>query len=381
MIFKDKCENIAESLCSGEGWMPDLDAPETFAARDPKGMLAHIAGLPQQCAEAWFESAQIQLPAAYRQVRSIVILGLGGSAIGGDLLRSLVSAECPVPILVHRDYDLPGFVDDHTLVLACSYSGNTEETLSGFDRAVSLGAPLVAVTTGGELGRRATVQGLPLYSYQFVSQPRAALGYSLLSLLRIVHHLGFLPDPSAAVREAVAEMHAWQEQVQPQVPASANAAKALAARLHQRLPVIYAAEHLSEVARRWKGQFNENAKSWAVFDVAPELTHNTVAGYSHPDHPRPLLHHVVLTAASQHERIRLRLDLACDLLGDAGFSWEKIEARGQSKLAQALSLLHFGDWVSYYLGMLYGVDPWEIQNIDEMKRRLGAVRPPGRREP
>ena len=137
--------------------MPDLDAPQEFAACDPKGMLAHIVGLPQQCADAWDKIQPITLPEEYRQARQVVVLGLGGSAIGADLLRVLLVDECPIPVLVHRDYGVPAFVDAHTLVIASSYSGNTEETLSGFDAAMERGAHLLAVTTGGELARRAVV--------------------------------------------------------------------------------------------------------------------------------------------------------------------------------------------------------------------------------
>ncbi len=353
--------------------MPDLDAPQSFAACDPKGMLAHIAGLPQQCAEAWNRIQRIKLPEEYHRARQVVVLGMGGSAIGADLLRGLLAEECPVPIIVHRDYGLPAFVDSHTLVIASSYSGNTEETLSGFDAAWARGAQLVAVTTGGELARRARQQGVPLYLFDYVAQPRAALGYSLLSLLGTLQHLGLVGDQSAAVTEAVEVMQQWQVELRESVPTSANAAKLLAQELAGRLPVVYGAEHLAEVARRWKGQFNENAKSWAVFDVVPELTHNTVAGYSCPSSLREITFVVVLSAASNHPRVRTRLDIICELLRQNGFAYRVVQARGQGKLAQVLSAVHLGDFVSYYLAMLYNVDPWEIANIDWVKERLSAM--------
>lgn len=353
--------------------MPDLDAPQSFAARDPKGMLAHIAGLPQQCAEAWDRIQSIKLPDEYRRARQVVVLGLGGSAIGADLLRALLAEECPVPVIVHRDYGLPAFVDSHALVIASSYSGNTEETQSGFDEARRRGARLLAVTTGGELAQRARAWSVPLYLYDHKTQPRAALGYSLLSLLGIVQRLGFVGSKSADVAEAVEAMRQWQAEIGPAVPSSANLAKSLAKALYGRLPVVYGAEPLSEVARRWKGQFNENAKSWAVFDVAPELAHNTVAGYPHPPRLRESLFVVVLKAASNHPRVQLRFNVVCELLQRDGFSYRVVEARGQSKLAQMLSAVHLGDYVSYYLAMLYNADPWEIANIDLVKERLSAA--------
>jgi glucose/mannose-6-phosphate isomerase len=352
--------------------MPDLDAPQSLAARDPKGMLAHVAGLPQQCAEAWDKIQGLKLPDDYRRARQVVVLGLGGSAIGGGLLRGLLAEECPVPFIVHRDYGLPAFVDSHTLVVASSYSGNTEETLSGFDEARRRGARLLAVTTGGALAQRARACGTPLYLFDYEAQPRAALGYSFLSLLGIVQRLGFVRDKSSDVAEAIAVMKQWQEEIQPAVPSSANLAKSLAQELYGRLPVVYGAEHLSEVARRWKGQCNENSKSWAVFDVAPELMHNTVAGYAYPSGLRESLFVVVLMAASNHPRVQSRFEIVCELLQRDGFSYRVVEARGQSKLAQVLSTVHLGDYASYYLAMLYNADPWEIANIDLMKERLSA---------
>jgi glucose/mannose-6-phosphate isomerase len=353
--------------------VPDLDAPQSFAACDPKGMLAHIAALPQQCAEAWDRIQRIKLPNEYRRAHQVVVLGLGGSAIGADLLRGLLVEECSVPIIVHRDYGLPAFVDVHTLVIASSYSGDTDETLSGFDEAWRRRARLLAVTTGGQLARRAGERGVPLYLYQYVAQPRAALGYSLFSLLGVMQHLGFVGDKSGDVAEASEVMKQWQAEIEPAVPSSANAAKSLARELYGRLPVVYGGEHLSEVARRWKGQFNENAKSWAVFDVVPELTHNTVAGYACPSRLREEAFVVMLLAAANHPRVRTRLEIVGELLRRNGFGYRVVQARGQSKLAQVLSSGHMGDYVSYYLAMLYNVDPWEIRNIDWVKERLSAA--------
>jgi len=350
--------------------MPDLDAPQEFAACDPRGMLAFVAGLPQQCTEAWDRVQGFKLPDEYRRVRQVVVLGLGGSAIGADLLRGLLAEECPVPVMVHRDYGLPAFVDAHTLVIASSYSGNTEETLSGFDEARRRGSRLLAVTTGGTLAQRARAWDIPLYLFHYETQPRAALGYSLLSLLGIVQHLGLVGVKSNDVAEAISVMKQWQEEIQPAVPTSANLAKSLARELYERLPVVYAAEHLSEVARRWKGQCNENSKSWAVYDVAPELMHNTVAGYPYPPGLRDSLFVVVLQAPSNHPRVQLRFKLVCELLQRDGFRYRVIEARGQSRLAQMLSAVHLGDYVSYYLAMLYDADPWTIANIDLLKERL-----------
>ena len=350
--------------------MTDLDSPERFAALDCEGMLRSIADLPQQCEDTWTRARLMRLPDGYGQVQEAVIVGLGGSAIGGDLLRGLLVQECSIPLTVHRDYLVPASVDRGTLVIVCSYSGNTEEALVGFDSARRKGARLVCITTGGELEHRAIEHGAYLCSYRYDAQPRAALGYALMFLLGVAQSLGWIKDKSADVAEAVAVMRQWQSEIKESVPVAENAAKGLAQRLYGRVPVVYGAEHLGAVARRWKGQFNENAKSWAMFDVLPELNHNSVVGYPLPKGWTDLAYVVLLTSTLNHPRVRLRFEITRELLQRYGFAHETIQARGNSALAHVLSTVHFGDYVSYYLAILYGVDPWSIGNIEFVKKRL-----------
>ncbi len=351
--------------------MPDLDAIYEFAGLDKHDMLGSIASFPDQCDSAWRRIRGLQLPASYGKVAQVMILGMGGSAIGGDLLRTLVSAQASVPILVHRDYVLPGFVGPDTVVIVCSYSGDTEEAIVGLEQAVARKSLVLAMTTGGELARRSQASGIPLCQFDFQTQPRAALGHLFTSLLGTVQSLGLVEDQSEHLTEAIRVMRDWQSQIGPTVPVEQNSAKSLARRLQGRLPVVYAAEHLSEVGRRWKGQFNENSKSWAVFDTLPELNHNTVAGYHLPAVLSELAYVLMLTSTQNHPRVRARFDITEQLLQREQYSVERIAARGDSLLAQMLSLVHFGDYVSYYLAMLNGVDPWAIGDIEFIKGRLG----------
>jgi len=350
--------------------MPELDAPAQFARNDPQGMLRRIAELPHQCEDGWQRIENLTLPEQYREVDHVVVVGMGGSAIGADLVRTLVAGDCPVPIIVHRDYGLPAFVGSRSLIIASSHSGNTEETLAGFEEALQRGASVAAITTGGELARRIRDRALPLYSYDYPVQPRAAMGYSLIGLLGIMQRLGFVSDKSADVAEAVTVMKQWQSEIKETVAPDDNPAKSLASRLYQRLPVVYGAEHLSQVARRWKTQLNENAKSWAEFDALPELNHNTVTGYGLPSSLSSLAHVILLTSDSNHPRVRFRFEITQGLLDEHGIAWDKVEARGRSPLAQLLSTVHFGDYVSYYLAMLYDVDPWSVGSIQSVKQQL-----------
>ncbi|MBM4428911.1 MAG: bifunctional phosphoglucose/phosphomannose isomerase [Chloroflexi bacterium] len=350
--------------------MTDLDSPESFAALDREGMLRSIADLPQQCEDAWSKARLVHLPPDYCRAQNAVIVGVGGSGIGGDLLRGLCVQECSIPLLVHRDYLVPAFVNEDSLVIICSYSGNTEEALVGFESAWRKGARLVCITTGGKLERRAEECGAYLCLYHYAAQPRAALGYALMFLLGVAQHVGWITDKSADVAEAVAVMKHWQSEIKETVPTAENAAKKLAQSLYGHVPVVYGAEHLGEVARRWKGQFNENAKSWAKFDVLPELNHNSVVGYPLPHGWSDLARVVLLTSTLNHPRVNLRFEITRELLQRYGFAHETIQARGNSALAHVLSMVHFGDYVSYYLAMLYGVDPWAIGNIEYVKMRL-----------
>lgn len=348
----------------------DLDDVGAFRLLDHEDMLRCIRELPQQCRDAWSYGAEFVLPPRYRYPKDVVILGMGGSAIGGSVLSDVVRNCCPVPVLVNRDYTLPAFVDQQTLVIACSYSGDTEETLLALEAGLSRQSMLVAISGGGALEKRATDLGIPLWPIRYVSQPRAALGYFVIPLLSILHKSGLIPDPAADIADAVAHMETIQAEIDVDVPTATNPAKQLALKLHGRMPVVYGAEHLSAAARRWKGQFNENAKSWSFFEVIPELNHNSVAGYGGPDWVQDKFIVIVLASGMFYPRNQARLQATQEMLAKFGVPCVTFKARGKSVLAQVLSAIHFGDYVSYYLAMLYGVRPSPVDNITALKKRL-----------
>lgn len=351
----------------------ELDDLSLFGHVDTDDMLGRVAELPRQCRDAWARAISLELPADDRPIRDIVILGIGGSAIGGDLLRTLVASECPVPIAVNRDYTLPAFVGPETLAIISSYSGNTEETLVTSELARQAGARLVAFTTGGQVAARSSEWGVPLFRHAYRSQPRAALGYSLIPLLGLLVQLGLVADKAADVEEAIAVMDAWQTEIRETVPFARNAAKQLAARLHEHLPVVYGSGYLSEVARRWKGQFNENAKQWGVFEQMPELNHNAVVGYDWPADLADKVIVVILRSSLDHPRNQVRFDVTAEILAQKGIASETVHARGERPLAQMLSAIHFGDYVSYYLAMLNRANPTPVETIAYLKGRLAEA--------
>ena len=353
--------------------MVNLDDSAYLQSIDPDGMGARVSELPLQCKEARTLAEGCFLPIEYGLVDAIVILGMGGSAISGDLVRTLVGDECSIPILVNRDYDLPGFVNDHTMVIASSYSGNTEETLFAFSKALERGAWPLAITTGGKLAEICKEQNLPLIIFEYKSQPRAALGYSFLSILGILQQLKLIGNKSTELEEAVALMEGLQKETGVDVPEKHNPAKQLARRLEGQLPVVYGAGHLSGVGRRWKCQINENSKGWAFWEVLPELNHNAVAGYEFPTALAQKMHVLLLSSELYRPRLRLRLQVTREILDQRRIANEAVQVQGESRLAQALWAIHFGDYVSYYLAALRGVDPTPVSAIAYLKERLAQV--------
>jgi len=336
-------------------------------------MYGRVCDLPEQIEEGWRIGREIRLPEEYRDVRSVVLVGMGGSAIGGSLLGAYAAREIPVPFSVHRGYGLPAFVNRDTLVIAASYSGGTEETLSGFREARERGARLLALTTGGEIGSLASAWQVPTVRFAYKAQPRATLGYLFTPLLAVFAGLGFLPAQDDAVAESIRVTRALRDAWKREVPASANLAKRLARQLQDRLALVYGAEYLGEVAHRWKTQLNENAKCWAFWEEFPELNHNAVVGYDHPISIGRETVVLILNGTHLSARTARRIGVTSSLLAQHNVAHEEVRGEGESSLAQTLSLVQLGDFVSYYLALLNGVDPTTIEPIDYLKSELARA--------
>ena len=350
--------------------MVDLDNVSAYQQFDKLGMLGHLHAFPEQCQKAWEKVLKFEPPHLHTKISNVVILGMGGSAIGGDIVRRLALAESKVPVWVHRDYGLPAFVDDNTLVIASSYSGNTEETLSAFTKSLEDRSKKLAITSGGKLRQLAEDNGIPVFVIDYKAPPRAAFPHSFVPLVGIFQKLGLLEDKSADLQEAVDILKRLSEDLVETRPLASNPAKQLANKLWGRVAVIYGAEMLSEVAQRWKGEFNENSKAWAFFECFPELNHNAVVGYEFPAEVKDRIFVLMLRSSSLRPRNLLRYEVTARLLAKAGVAYELIEARGKGALAQVLSLVHLGDYTSFYLSMLNEVDPTSTDAIAFVKQSL-----------
>lgn len=353
--------------------MPEtsLDAAETYARLDPERLVERIAGLPDQLIEGWHAGVALELPPSYRDVERGVVLGMGGSGIGGLLLRGLAQGiGSRTPVEVVRGYAVPAYVDKRTLTLASSNSGNTEETTAALRQAREQGAECIAVTTGGGLLELARTSGIPALTFEWQHEPRAALGWSFATLLGICSSLLLLDIDERQFHQAVDEMRALDSEIGRDVPEASNPAKQLARRLSGKLPVFVGAEALAPVAYRWRTQANENAKQWAFADELPEFNHNQHAGYGLPSAALPLLHAVILRHAGVHPRIALRIDATLEEMRLNGVVGEIVQVSGTTVLAQMLRAVLLGDYVSFYLGLLNGVDPSPVPALGRLKDHL-----------
>jgi glucose/mannose-6-phosphate isomerase len=354
--------------------MVNLDDTQVYKRLDPANMLEHLHGLPRQCRTAWHKAQEFQLPRGYANIDKVVVLGMGGSAIGGSLLRNFVSRSAKPIIFVTRDYDLPSFVDDRTLVIASSYSGNTEETLSAFSQALKIKCKKLAMTSDGKLKALAEDAKLPVFFMDLISQPRAALGYSFIPLIAFLQKLGFLNDKTAEVEAMIQDLERLLEELHETVPARSNPAKQLAAKLQGKIAVIYGAGILSAVARRWKTQINENSKAWAFYETFPELNHNAVVGYQFPTELASKIYVVLLRCTSLHPRTLIRYQVTSELLKQNNINHEIIDSQSKGELSQMMSLIYLGDWVSCYLAILNEIDPTPIKASDYLKKRLSEAK-------
>ncbi len=346
-----------------------LDSPSVLARIDRGGMLARVRDLPRQLAGARQAAAGLTLEDRHRDVDLVVVLGMGGSAIGADLVAGAAGNRLRVPLLVQRDYELPSGLGPRTLVVAASHSGDTIETLTAAAQARERGLPLVVIATGGRLGREAAADGTPWLQYEQPGQPRAALGWSVGLIHELLVAAGLITDPDP-LGPAVATLDDLLERMGPGVDTDANPAKQLAWSLFGRIPVIYGAGSMAAVARRWKTQLNENAKAWASYEPMPEANHNAIEGSLNPRELADAPFVIEIRDPDESEAIAARYRVVEELLGERATNRSAVWAEGPSPLARVLAAVAVGDLVSVYLAVLYQTDPTPVTLLEMLKERL-----------
>jgi glucose/mannose-6-phosphate isomerase len=342
---------------------------EQIAAADPSNMLGDVIDQRDQLGDALWRAESAGLPRR-EAPGGLVVAGMGGSAIGGDLAAAILGDRARRPLCTVRGYQLEPWVGPDTLVLCASYSGDTEETLACFEAAGVAGAPRAVVTTGGELGAAAREAGVPVMGVPGGFQPRAAVVYMTVAALEAAAACAAGPSLRAELEAAGALLgdliHEWGPDGRP-----GSDAKSLAADISGTLPVVYGAGRTAALARRWKTQLNENANMAAFASELPEADHNEVCGYDAGHSPSTRLAAVFLDDTDLDERLRRRIAVTAELVEPATAAVRRVEARGQTPAERVLSLVLLGDLTSVYLAVLAGVDPTPVPAIDDLKGRLG----------
>lgn len=348
-----------------------LNDSKEIKRRDANGMLDIVGRFDEQIEEALGIGAAAKLPGLTQTIHNILLCGLGGSAIGGDFLRSYLGDDLKVPFTVSRNYAIPGFAGESTLALICSYSGNTEETLSSFQEAVDAGCQIICLSSNGLLEELAGKHSFRCIKIPGGLPPRTALGYSAIPLLVALGRLRLIPDRTKEVRRSLDLVRRTAGLYGSETPVEKNEAKRLALQLHGKIPLIYGSQdRLEMVAVRWRGQFSENGKQLAYSSTLPEMNHNEIVGWKHPDSALSNLVPIFLRDREDHPRVGIRADITRQLVSEKSGTSLEYWTQGETWLERLWSLILLGDYASIYLALLNEENPTPVEVIDLLKNRL-----------
>ncbi len=350
----------------------NLDDPEIYPELDPSGLRKRLRDLPSHCLAAWRQARTAPLPSDWADSDKVIIGGVGGSAIAGDLAAGLAAARGSVPVLVVRDLALPHYMSERTLFIACSYSGNTKETLSLWDQVRKSPARAAAITGGGALAAKARRDSAAMLSIEAPMEPRSAVGYNLMLLLGVLERLGLLPLTDVEVDLTLESLCRKIAVLKEDVPTAENPAKQLAMGLRDRLILVYGGGLFEGVARRWKSQFNENAKAWAYYETIPEMLHNSVEAFPTTFSIKERAVALLLEPHGLDRGQQQRYAVVAELLERNNILCHRLQADEGPPLSQLMNMLILGDYVSYYLALLRGIDPSPNPSIDEAKKLLSG---------
>lgn len=308
------------------------------------------------------EAATLQAPGA--DIHNVLLIGLGGSAFGGEIVKNYIEGSSKVPFGICRDYAVPAYVSENTLLLGSSYSGNTEETLSALASAEPSNPQIACVTSGGKLMEIARNKGYNYIQMPGGYPPRTAAGLSITQQLYVLRHYGVIGDFSADLQEAISVVENFSDH---------DEAQLLAQKLKGKLPVMYSSPGFESIPIRWRQQIEENSKHIAFHHVVPEMNHNELVGWKNPTGILSESVVIFFRTDLDNSRIGLRMDINRDIIADHASSVVEVSASGSGKLAQLFYLLHFGDWVSFYLSEYNEEDPMPVKVIDFLKGELAKV--------
>jgi len=346
-----------------------LDQSGKIREIDKSDMLGHLMKTPDYCRDAVKRARQVKVPEKVKP-KNIIIAGMGGSAIGGEILQDWLREELPIPVEVCKDYVLPAYANEDTLFFANSYSGNTEETLSAFIEAIRRRCMTIAITSGGHLLSFSKKLQVPHVTIPSQLPPRVAIPYLFFPLPVLLERMGVLSGKEEDIEEAIRVLKRVGEENSPETPTENNTAKKLALELVETTPIIYGFRQYQAIARRLKTQFNENSKVPSKHDVFPELNHNETVGWEAPEKLTKKYSVILIRDPDEPPEIKHRIEATKSLALHKAKKVLEIHARGKGKLAKMFSVLRVGDFISVYLAILQNIDPTPVRTIDEVKREM-----------
>src|SRR3989344_2097556 len=354
--------------------MNNLDDPSLYRKLDPSKCYESIVQLADQCKQAAKDVSSITFPDNYRQASSIVFCAMGGSAYGGRIIKSLYKDSLKVPVEVVTDYHLPRFANQSTLVLAASYSGSTEETVSCMMEALEKNLMVAGISSGGEIKKVLEKTGVPLYIFDPIynpsNQPRIGQGYMQIGQISMLSKLGYLPVTDAEIEDLISRLKTFSEVFSKEVTLKENTAKRLATALENNTVMIIGADFLEGAIHAIRNPFHETGKHFADYAIVPELNHHLMEGLSFPDEIKKQMQFLFIESDLYSQRIKKRMDLTRQIIDKNGLKTNTYKLTFPTKLAQVFELISLGSFVTYYLAMLHGVDPAKIPWVDYFKKRL-----------
>lgn len=351
--------------------MIDLTDRQALQVIDKSGALLSTERLPDQMQQAWKEASLLELPSAYKNVDKVVVCGMGASWLGAHIMQGLLADQLAVPIVVTHDYELPKFVNSNSLVIASSYSGTTEETVTALEEAHKRNARILTISTGGNLSEFAKTHNYPHYTFvgthNPANSPRLGLGYSIAAQIAILSKLGLIIVSSDEIQQTIQHLKAETEQLKPE--SKNNMAQQVAQELVGSMPIIISGTFLLGVAHTFANQVNETSKTFGTFMQIPELNHHNMEGLAHPEEAKKLKY-VFLESNLYDPKVQLRFQVTKEVLEQNEVGYLSYQAQGNTKLIQAFDTLLFGSMTTYYLAMIYEVDPSPNPYVDYFKKRL-----------
>lgn len=342
-----------------------MSIKELISKHDPDNQFTVLKDSYTQVEYAWnikFDLSSIDVT----KIKNIIVTGLGGSAIGGELLQSYFRTELKYPYQVNRNYELPLYANEETLVIASSYSGNTEETISALKDAVSKKCQIVCVTTGGKIEQIAKENNIPFGILKKGFQPRFALWINFFSLVNVLNTLKMVPEQNELVKEVIDFL--IKKGVE--YSADANEAINIAESLLGYVPILYSVnDYTSVVGTRWRGQFNENSKQHAFSNNYPELDHNEIMGW---EGYKPTMNFKLINILDEdyHTQVKKRFEITTEVIKKAGADVINIQSKEKHYKMRLVDMIYLGDWMTYYYALMRGFDPTTIDNINYLKAKL-----------